>query len=147
MKVILLQDVKGSGKKGDVLDVNDGYANNCLIKKGLAVRATNETLNVNAGQKASAQHKIDLERAACMETAEKLKKVTILLKLKCGENGRIFGSITAKEIADNLKERGLNVDKKQLVLDNAIKAPGMYTITAKLYKDISAKFQLRVDAE
>ena len=147
MKVILTKDVKGSGKKGDIIEVSDGYATNFLIKKGFAVKATNETLNINAGQKASIQHKIDVERAACQELAEKLKKVTVILKLKSGENGKIFGSITAKEIADQLNQQGLGVEKKQLVIDGAIKTPGMYTITAKLYKDISAKFQLRVDAE
>ena len=147
MKVILTKDVKGSGKKGDIIEVSDGYATNFLIKKGFAVKATNETLNINAGQKASIQHKIDVERAACQETADKLKKVMVVLKLKSGENGKIFGSITAKEIADQLNQKGLNVEKKQLVIDNAIKVPGMYTITAKLYKDISAKFQLRVDVE
>ncbi len=147
MKVILTKDVKGSGKKGDIIEVSDGYATNFLIKKGFAVKATNETLNINAGQKASIQHKIDVERAACQELAEKLKKVTVILKLKSGENGKIFGSITAKEIADQLNQQGLGVEKKQLVIDGAIKIPGMYTITAKLYKDISAKFQLRVDAE
>ena len=147
MKVILTQDVKGSGKKGDIIQVNDGYANNFLIKKGLAVVANNQTLSENASQKASIQHKIDLERQACQETADKLKKVTIMLKLKCGENGKIFGSITAKEIADQLVNEGLNVEKKQLVLDNSIKAPGIYKVTAKLYKDISATFTLRVDAE
>ncbi len=147
MKVILTKDVKGSGKKGDIIEVSDGYATNFLIKKGFAVKATNETLNINAGQKASIQHKIDVERAACQELAEKLKKATVILKLKSGENGKIFGSITAKEIADQLNQKGLNVEKKQLVIDSAIKVPGIYTITAKLYKDISAKFQLRVDAE
>ena len=147
MKVILTKDVKGSGKKGDIIEVSDGYAINFLIKKGFAVKATNEALNINAGQKASIQHKIDLEVAACQELAEKLKKVTVILKLKCGENGKIFGSVTAKEIADQLNKEGLAVEKKQLVLDGAIKMPGIYTITAKLYKDISAKFQLRVDAE
>lgn len=147
MKVILTKDVKGSGKKGDVIEVNDGYANNFLIKKGFAIKATNEALNVNAGQKAAEQHRIDLERQANQELANKLKKVTVILKLKCGENGKIFGSITPKEIADQLTKEGLNVEKKQLVMDNSIKQPGIYTITAKLYKDISAKFQLRVDAE
>jgi len=147
MKVILLKDVKGSGKKGDVIEVNDGYANNFLVKKGLATKATNEALNVNAGQKAAEQHRIDLEKAACQEIANKLKKTTVILKLKCGENGKIFGSITAKEIADQLNKEGLAVEKKQLVMDSSIKQPGIYTITAKLYKDISAKFQLRVDAE
>ncbi len=147
MRIILKQDVKGTGKKGDILEVNDGYAKNFLIKKGLAVLATSEALNANAGQKAAQAHKIELERQACMELAQKVNKATVILKLKSGENGKIFGSITGKEIADQLNQQGLNVEKKQLVLDSAIKAPGIYTITVKLYKDITAKFQLRVDAQ
>lgn len=146
MRVILKQDVKGSGKKGDIITVNDGYAKNFLLKKGLAVVANNETLGENASMKASIQHKIDLERQAAEELAEKVKAAYVRVTLKCGDNGKVFGSITAKEIADNLVEQGLNVDKKCLVLDGPIKTPGVYTIGVKLYKDIQTSLKVDVIA-
>lgn len=147
MRVILKQDVKGSGKKGDIINVNDGYANNFLIKKGLAVQATTVTLGENASQKASIKHKLDLERQAAEELKEKVHKAYVRLTLKCGENGKVFGSITAKEIADSLNAQGLNVEKKCLVIDSAIKAPGEYTVTVKLYKDVQTTLKVGVVAE
>lgn len=146
MRVILKQDVKGSGKKGDIINVNDGYANNFLIKKGLAVIATSETLGENASMKASIQHKIDLERKAAEELAKKVQSAYVRLTLKCGDNGKVFGSITAKEIADTLVSQGLNVDKKCLVIDSPIKTPGIYTLTVKLYKDIQTTLKVDVVA-
>ncbi len=147
MKVILKQDVKGTGKKGDILDVNDGYAKNFLIKKGLAVVANTSSLGENASQKASIQHKLDLEKQAAVELCEKVSKAYVRLKLKCGENGKVFGSVTAKEIADNLVAQGLNVEKKCLVIDNPIKSTGEYSITVKLYKDVSTKLKVSVVAD
>jgi len=147
MKVILKQDVKGSGKKGDVLEVSDGYAKNFLIKKGLAVAATTETLGENASQKASIQHKLDLEKQAAVDLCEKVSKAYVRVTLKCGENGKVFGSITAKEIADNLNAQGLNVEKKHLSIDNPIKAPGEYSINVRLYKGVETKLKVSVIAD
>ncbi len=147
MKVILKQDVKGTGKKGDIVVVNDGYAKNFLFKKGVAVPATNETLGENASMKASIQHKLDLEKQAAIELRDKVSKAYVRLTLKCGENGKVFGSITAKEIADNLAGQGLKVDKKCLVIENPIKATGEYSVTVKLYKDVSTTLKVGVVAE
>ena len=147
MKVILKQDVKGTGKKGDVVEVNDGYAKNFLIKKGMAVQANNVTLGENASMKASIQHKLDLELQAANELCQKVSKAYVRLTIKCGENGKVFGSITAKEIADNLNAQGLNVEKKHLAIDNPIKAPGIYTITVKLYKNVQTTLKVEVVAD
>ena len=147
MKVILKQDVKGSGKKGDVIEVSDGYAKNFLIKKGLAVVANTETLSENASQKASQQHKLDLEKAAAVALCEKVSKALVRLKLRCGENGKVFGSITAKEIADNLNAQGLNVEKKHLAIENPIKATGEYTVKVRLYKGVETTLRVAVIAE
>ena len=147
MKVILKQDVKGTGKKGDVVEVNDGYAKNFLIKKGMAVQANNVTLGENASMKASIQHKLDLELQAANELCQKVSKAYVRLTIKCGENGKVFGSITAKEIADNLNAQGLNVEKKHLAIDNPIKAPGIYTITVKLYKNVQTTLNVEVVAD
>ena len=147
MKVILKQDVKGTGKKGDVVEVNDGYAKNFLIKKGMAVQANNVTLGENASMKASIQHKLDLELQAANELCQKVSKAYVRLAIKCGENGKVFGSITAKEIADNLNAQGLNVEKKHLAIDNPIKAPGIYTITVKLYKNVQTTLKVEVVAD
>lgn len=147
MKVILKQDVKGTGKKGDVVEVNDGYAKNFLIKKGMAVQANNVTLGENASMKASIQHKLDLELQAANELCQKVSKAYVRLTIKCGENGKVFGSITAKEIADNLNAQGLNVEKKHLAIDNPIKAPGIYTVTVKLYKNVQTTLKVEVVAD
>ncbi len=146
MKVILLDDVKGTGKKGDIKEVKDGYARNCLIAKKLAVEATAANMNLLEGQKASAQHKIDVEIANAKELASKLEGKTVKISAKGGANGRLFGSITGKDIAAQLKKQfNCDVDKRKLVLENEIKAFGGYNVEAKLYSGVSAKFTVIVE--
>ncbi len=146
MKVILLKDVKGTGKQGEVIEVSDGYARNCLIKKGLAEEATAVKINsLNIKNKSIEFHKNE-EIKALKEQASKLKGQKITLKIKCGENGKIFGSITAKEIADAVNELGFNVDKKKVLLKDPIKNLGLYTVEIKFLPDVSAKINVEVVA-
>lgn len=144
MKVIFKQDVPGQGKKGDVKDVNDGYARNYLIAKGFVVEATGGGLAEIQRQKEAVAAKLAAEKAAAKELAEKLKSAAVTVSVKSGENGKIFGSVTGKEIADELKKQGYNIDKKQLVIDGVIKHTGEYQIEIKVYPEITAKVKLVV---
>ena len=147
MQVILKSDVKGTGKKGQIVNVSDGYASNFLFKRGLAVACNNESLSANRQQKeAYAFHKA-VEKEEAEKLAEKLKTVQITLKTKCGENGKIFGSITSKEISEELEKNGIELDKKKIILPSPIKNSGSYTINAKIYPEVSATFKLEVIAE
>lgn len=144
MKVILIQDVPGTGKKGEIKEVKDGFARNCLIGKKLAVEATNANLNLLDGQKASAQHKIDVDTANAKAIAEKLEGKTLTLSAKAGANGKLFGSVTSKDISALIKkELGCDVDKKKIVAGD-IKAFGTFDVEAKLYTGVSAKFKVSV---
>lgn len=145
MKVILLQDVKGTGKKGEVHEVKDGYGVNFLIKKGLAQEASAKNLNLLQGQKDSAQHKIDVDIANAKEIAAKLqdKKITVLAK--AGQNGRLFGTVTAKEISAAIKkELGCDVDKKKISVNLKIEGFGDFSAEARLYAGVTAKFTVSV---
>ncbi|MBR4509565.1 MAG: 50S ribosomal protein L9 [Ruminococcus sp.] len=145
MKVIYLQDVKGSGKKGEVKNVADGYARNMLLPKGLAVEATPENMNKLEGQKASAQHKTDVEKQAATEAAAKIKDKKLIIKAKAGSNDRLFGSVTAANIAEALDSQlGVKVDKKKISLSSDIKNFGSYTATVKFYAGISEKVDVDV---
>lgn len=147
MKVILLQDVKGQGKKGEVLDVNEGYARNFLIKKGLAEVATAAKLNDIAMKKSASDfHKAE-EVKATRELAKTLQNQTFTVKIKAGQNGKVFGSVTAANIADALSAAGYNVDKKKVVVPNPIKNIGSYEIELKLMEGISTKINVVVEAE
>lgn len=148
MKVILLQDVQGTGKKGEVKEVKDGYARNCLIKKGLAQEATNANLNLLQGQKDSAQHKIDVEIANAKDTAGKLEGKTIVVTAKAGQNDRLFGTVTSKEISAAIKKSlGLDVDKKKISVAMKIEGFGEFSAEARLYAGVSAKFTVSVKPE
>ena len=147
MKVILNQDVKGSGKKGQVLEVSDGYAINFLIKKGFAKKADAISLSENQAQKAAQQRIIDLEIQAAKELAKKISGTKVLVKIKTGENGKFFGSVTSKEVAEALQAQGFEIDKKQIVLNDTIKQLGEYQVEVKLYTGISTKFNLVVEAQ
>ena len=145
MKVILLQDVKGTGKKGEVHEVKDGYGVNFLIKKGLAQEASAKNLNLLQGQKDSAQHKIDVDIANAKEIAAKLqdKKITVLAK--AGQNGRLFGTVTAKEISAAItQELGCDVDKKKISVNLKIEGFGDFSAEARLYAGVTAKFTVSV---
>lgn len=144
MKVILLQDVKGTGKKDDVVEVSDGYARNCLFKKKLAVEATAAGVNAINGQKKAAEfHKAE-EVKKWRETAVSLKGKEVTCFVKCGENGKVFGSVTSKEIADKLQELGYEIDKKKIVMKEPIKNVGVYYVEVKLLPNISSKIVVKV---
>lgn len=145
MKVIFLQDVKGSGKKGEVKTVADGYARNMLFPKGYAVEATPANLNKLAGQQASAQHKIDTEKKAAEEAAAKVKDQKVIIKAKAGSNDRLFGSVTPAQVAEALAGQfGIKVDKKKISLSSEIKNFGTYSAVIKFYAGISEKIDIEV---
>lgn len=145
MKVIFLQDVKGSGKKGEVKNVSDGYARNFLIGKGLAVEATAKNMNLLDGQKASAQHKKDVEKQNAEEIAAAINGKTIKTAAKAGNGGKLFGSVTAGNIAELIeKQYGKKIDKKKISLKTDIKNFGTYEVEIKLYTGVAAKVTVDV---
>ena len=144
MKVILTQDVKGSGKKGELINAADGYARNFLLPKGLAIEANNQAIGELKAKEASKQHKIQVEKEAAMASAKQLEGKTVKLTAKAGAGGKLFGSVTTKEIADAVTAQyGVAVDKKKINV-NEIKAFGAYTAEIKLYTGISAKMTVDV---
>ncbi len=146
MKVVLIKDVKGTGKKGEIKEVADGFAKNFLLKNGMARVADNSAVSENKFQKeAQAFHK-QQEILAAKELAKKIEGKTVPLKIKCGENGKTFGSITSKEIADALCKDGVNLDKKKIDIKEPIKAIGTYSVVARVYPEISAKFSVVVES-
>lgn len=148
MKVILLQDVQGTGKKGEIKEVKDGYARNCLIRKGLAQEATNANLNLLQGQKDSARHKIDVEIANAKDVASKLEGKMVTVTAKAGQNDRLFGTVTSKEVSAAIKNTlGLNVDKKKINIAMKIEGFGDFSAEAKLYSGVAAKFTVSVKPE
>lgn len=147
MKVILTKDVKSQGKKGDVINVSDGYANNFLFKNGLAVPANQTNVNINNKQKADEAKRIAEETAAAKELAKKLAEIEVNFVIEVGSNGKSFGSITAKEISEELANLGFNVDKKVINLQNAIKTVGKFDAELKLYKGVVGKLRLNVIAK
>ena len=147
MKVILLKDVKAQGKKGDVINVSDGYANNFLLKNGLAVPANQANMNTNNKQKEAEAKRIAEETAAAKADAEKMKTMELVFAIEVGANGKAFGSISGKEIAEELSKKGIVVDKKQVVLNTPIKMIGAYDVELKLYKGVSGKIKVNVQAK
>lgn len=144
MKVILTQDVKGSGKKGELINAADGYARNFLLPKGLAIEANNQAIGELKAKEASVQHKIQVEKENAMASAKKLEGKKVTLTAKAGSNGKLFGSVTTKEIAEAItKQHGVAVDKKKVSV-NEIKAFGTYNAEIKLYTGISAKMTVEV---
>lgn len=148
MIVILNRDIKGTGKAGDVVKVSDGYARNMLLPKGYATEATDGNIRNLEKQKAIAAEKKAEEKAAAQATAEKIGALCVEIKTKAGEGGRIFGSITSKDIADALKaQHKITVDKKKIQLDSPLKQTGETTVEIKLYPEVSAKLKVVVNAE
>lgn len=147
MKVILVKDVKSQGKKGDTINVSDGYANNFLLKNGLAIPANQANVNINARQKENEAKRIAEETANAKAVAEKLKGVTLNFQIEMGERGKAFGSITGKEISEELSKLGFKVDKKDIVLDKAIKTEGLFEVDLKLYKGVSCKLKVSVKSK
>ena len=146
MKVILLQDVKGKGKKGQMLEVSDGYARNYMLPRKIAIEATADAVNTkNMNDKAAAE-KAAKERAEALETSHKLREMTLVVKAKGGGAGRLFGSVTNQEIADALKAAsGINLDKRKIVIADQIKNVGTYTVTCKLGYEISAPLTVKIE--
>ncbi|MCC8195402.1 MAG: 50S ribosomal protein L9 [Oscillospiraceae bacterium] len=148
MKVILLKDVKGSGKAGTVLEVADGYARNYLIVKGLAIEATAKNINDLEGKKASAQYKLDTAKAEAEAAAKAINGGKIVIKSKAGQNGKLFGSVTTSIISDKIKEQfGATIDKKKISLNGDIKAYGDYDVEIKMTQGVNAKLTVSVVPE
>ena len=148
MIVILNRDVKGTGNAGDVVKVSDGYARNMLLPKGYATEATDGNIRNLEKQKAIAAEKKAEEKAAAQELGEKIAKLAVEIKTRAGEGGKIFGSITSKDIADALKEQhNITVDKKKIQLDGTIKQTGEVTVEIKLYPEVSTKLKVNIEAE
>ena len=145
MKVILLEDVKGKGKKDQVIEVSDGYARNYLFKNKLATEANIKALNDLAGKEAAKKYKQYVERAAALEIAKQLEAITLVLHHDAGKDNKLYGAITTKEVVQQLKqEYGIEVDKKKLSIDTPIKTFGTYEIKAKLFTDIVATITVQV---
>ena len=145
MKVILIEDVKGKGKKDQVIEVSDGYAHNYLFKNKLAIEATSKALNDLAGKEAAKQHKHDVEKAAAIELAKKLETITVVLHHEAGKENKLYGAVTTKEIVEYLKqEYNIDIDKKKLMLDAPLKTFGTYKIKAKLFTDVTATITVQV---
>ncbi len=148
MKVILLQDIRALGKKGDIKEVADGYARNFLLPKSLAKEANETNLKDLAKQKADVARKEAKEAAEAQELAQKLESTKIELKVKSGDNGRLFGSITAKDIAAQLKKAvGIEIDKRKIELGDTLKTLGNHEVQVHLYKGVLAKLMVSVLAE
>ena len=145
MKVILLQDVKGKGKKGQLLEISDGYARNFLLPRKLAIEATTDAINTkNMNDKATAE-RIAKEKAEAMATANKLRQMTLTVTAKGGGAGRLFGAVTNAEIAAALEKAGIKLDKRKIVLGENIKNVGTYTVTCKLGYEISAPLTVKIE--
>lgn len=147
MKVILLQDVKSVGKKGDIVNTSDGYARNFLFPKKLALEATEGNLNTANAKKESVRKQKLKETEAAQELVNDLKQKQLQLRVKTGEGGRLFGAITSKDVAAELKKQfNLDIDRKKIIMDN-IKGTGLYEAEIKVYPEISAKLKIKVEEE
>ena len=146
MKVILLQDVKGKGKKGQMLEVSDGYARNFMLPKKLAIEATADAVNTMRMNDKAAAEKAARERAEAMDISKKLRELTVRVTAKGGGNGRLFGAVTTQEIAAALeKQAGIKLDKRKIVLNENIKNVGTYTATCKLGYEITAPLTVKIE--
>ena len=145
MKVILLQDVKGKGKKGQLLEISDGYARNYLLPRKLAIEATADAINTKNMNDKATQERIAKEKAAALETAGKLRQMTLTVTAKGGGAGRLFGAVTNAEIAVALEKAGIKLDKRKIVLNENIKNVGTYTATCKLGYEITAPLTVKIE--
>lgn len=148
MKVILTQDVKSQGKKGDLINVSDGYARNFLLPKGLAKEASKQALNELEGKRGAEQYRRNLEEEKARNIAERMKEITVNMTAKSGAGGKLFGSITSKDVAAALKEQyNIDIDKRKLDLKDGIKTCGVTNVTAHLYTQITGTFKVNVTEE
>ena len=147
MKVILTQDVKGKGKKGQMIEVSDGYARNYMLPRKIAMEATTDAVNtMRMNDKATAE-RIAREKAEALATANKLREMTVVVKAKGGGQGRLFGAVTNAEIAAALEKAGVKLDKRKIVLNENIKNVGTYTVTCKLGYEISAPLSVKIEEQ
>ena len=144
MKVILLQDVRGKGKKGQMLEVSDGYARNYMLPRKIAMEATADAINTMRMNDKATQERQARERAEAMELAKRMKAMTLTVYAKGGGAGRLFGSVTSQEIADALQSQGMTLDKRKIVIDEPIKNVGTYTIRCKLGYEITAQLTVQI---
>ena len=145
MKVILLSDIKGVGKKDEIINANDGYARNYLFPKRLAVEATAGNLGNLKSKQESNQYRKDVQKEEAIKIASKLKDITLVIKVKAGENGKIFGGVTAKEISENLNTQyKIQIDKKKINLSETIKTLGTVNVDIKLYEGVVGKLKVQV---
>jgi large subunit ribosomal protein L9 len=148
MKLLLTQDVKGQGKKDQIVEVSDGYARNFLIPKGLAIPADAKAINEAKNKEASKAHKIETDKAAAKDIAKKLESVTVTILGQAGGDGRLYGSVTVKDIAEELqKQHGIVVDRRKITLDAPIKSFGVYKPEVKLYTDVVGKITVSVKSK
>ena len=146
MKVILLQDVKGKGKKGQMIEVSDGYARNYMLPRKVAIEATADAVNTMRMNDKAAAEKAAKERAAALETSKKLREMTLVVTAKGGGAGKLFGAITSQEIADALKaSSGISLDKRKIVIADPIKSVGTYTVQCKLGYEITAPLTVKIE--
>lgn len=145
MKVILLQDVKGKGKKGQMLEVSDGYARNYMLPRKLAIEATPDAINTMRMNDKATQERIAREKAEALAVSKQLREMTVTVTAKGGGAGRLFGSVTNAEIADALAKNGIKLDKRKIVIAEPIKNVGTYTVTCKLGYEISAPLTVKIE--
>ena len=145
MKVILLQDVKGKGKKGQMIEVSDGYARNFMLPKKMAIEATADAINTMKMNDKATQERLAREKAEAMEVSKKLRAMTLVVKAKGGGAGRLFGAVTNAEIAAALEKQGVKLDKRKIVLGENIKNIGTYTVTCKLGYEINAPLTVKIE--
>ena len=146
MKVIMLKDLKGTGKVGDVVEAKDGFARNYLIAKGYAKEATSVALNDNKQKKDAEAFHVAEKKKQNKELKEQIDGSTVTLKIKTGENGKFFGSVTSKEIAEKLNQLGYSIDKKSIILNNTIKSVGTFNVSIRISAEETAKITLKVES-
>lgn len=145
MQVILTQDVKGQGKKGQMIKVSDGYARNFLFPRGLATEATKSNINALKGKRESLEYKVKTETEEAEKISERMKEIEVVIKTKAGDNGKLFGSVTSKDVAAALTEQHhIKLDKKKFVMSEGIKALGTSTVTVKLYPGVTGELKVNV---
>jgi len=145
MKVILLQDVKGKGKKGQMLEVSDGYARNFMLPKKMAIEATPDAINTMRMNDKATQERIAREKAEALAVSKKLREMTVTVMAKGGGNGRLFGAVTNQEIANALEKQGVKLDKRKITISDPIKNVGTYTVSCKLGYEITAPLTVKVE--
>ncbi|UJF33335.1 50S ribosomal protein L9 [Paenibacillus hexagrammi] len=147
MKVVLLKDVKGQGKKGEIKEVSEGYANNFLFAQGLAAPATQGAVKQLDNQKKAEQRRKDQEKADAQQLGVKLSEMTVQIKAKSGEGGRLFGAITSKQIAEALEKQKIVIDKRKIVLDDPIRTLGVTKVPVKLHSEVTTTLSVQVTEE